>query len=178
MAIKATQKDKPIKKVKSNTLKINDTTIVRDPISTRSPWIEDYQDFFTLRQKPVSEAFLERLAQELINYSKTTQDILRHEWFFTEKGIPPKTARAWAQKYPAFGLAYNTAKYIIGMRRENGSLRKHFDAATYFKSAQRYDEECVEDAKFHAGLRIEALSDAEGRQVIVLPRIVDERLET
>jgi len=168
---------KSTRKVNIITKKANPTNLVRGSISNKSPWMDDYQDFFTHKQQPVSEAFLKQLGQELVLFAETTTGPLRVEWFFTSKRIPPQTALRWAKKHHDFGQTYEISKYIIGMRRENGAIRKEFDVKMVLQSLHLYDPEFKEIALFHAKIKIEAMTDLEGRQVIILPRIVDERLE-
>lgn len=147
----------------------------RDAFSNKSAWMEDYQDFFAFKQQPINEAFLERLGQELIIFAETHKGILRHEWFFTSKRIPLETVRRWVLKYPNFGNAFNTAKYIIGMRREDGALKKEFNEKIYLQSAQRYDAESIEDAKFHAKIRQEVESSLVRPQVIVIDKLFEDK---
>ena len=142
---------KLVKNFKLNTPEPVVKKVKRDLDRKTSPWMEDYQDFFTFRMQPVNEGFLDRLANELIEYAEKTE-VLRLEWFFTSKRIDPSTGRVWANKYPKFGNAYKIAKQIIGMRREDGALKKKYDAATIAHAQCHYDETWREVAQFKAKL--------------------------
>jgi hypothetical protein len=136
-----TELKKVAKTAKHNTVLKKETKNDRDPIRAKSPWMEDYQDFFTHKCHPVSQAFLDRLSCELIEYVENTKTIFRHEWFFTQKRIYPKTARRWAEQNEQFGRVYEVSKFILGMRREDKGLRKEFDSGLISTSMPLYDEE-------------------------------------
>ncbi len=172
---KPIKKEKLSKKVNANIRKLNKTILLRDPIASKSPWLEDYQDFFTGRLQPVNEGFLEHLGKELINFAETIEGPLRIEFFFISKRIPYQTGRDWARKYPIFERYYNTAKYILGMRREDGALRRNFSDKIYLQSAHRYDPESKEDAQFHAKLKQEVLTGMEGTKVIILDKLFEDK---
>lgn len=178
MVKKPINKEKISKKVNSNIATLNKANSSQYPKKSDIPWEEDYKELLTGDLKPLNRGFLERLGAELIEYARTTEGPLRVEWFFISKRIPYSTARYWAETRDYFKDAYQTAKYILGMRREDGAIRKLFDKDSVFRSLHLYDPEFKEVAKFHAQLKVEAITDAEGRQVIVLPRIVDERMES
>ena len=133
--------EKSPKKTKHNIVLEKSTKVLRDKIKDNSPWMEDYQDFFTHRMHPVNQAFLDRLGAELIEYAETTKTIFRLEWFFTQKRIAPQTAREWASKNESFAKTYAIAKYVLGMRREDKGLRKEFDSSMISATMPLYDED-------------------------------------
>jgi hypothetical protein len=111
---------------------------VRDKEPRKGRWLEDYAEFFTHRLIPVSEAFLERIGEELLRYAKTT-NILRIDPFFREKGIASFTSRRWRDKYPVFRVFYEEALLILGERREHGALNFDYNHATMALSQRKYD---------------------------------------
>lgn len=154
---------KSTKNFKLSTPKTNVKKVPRALDRKTTPWIEDYQDFFTYRMQPVSEGFLERLANELITYAENSE-ILRIEWFFTSKRIDPTTGRDWAAKYENFGKAYKIAKLIIGMRREDGGLKMNLSSAMVLHSMPLYDETYKELLVWKAKMQSE--SEGKGQSTI------------
>ncbi len=109
------------------------------PMDTKtSQWVEEYLNFFTGKMQPVPESFLDKLAEELINYAETT-DVLRIEWFFTKKRMLPQSGRNWAAKYDKFGEAYKTAQFILGMRREKLAMEKQLSDSMVLKTLYLFD---------------------------------------
>ncbi len=174
---KPIKKEKKLtRKVKSSISKLNKTN---NPKAFKKksdvPWQEDYKELITADWKPINSVFLEHLGEELINFAQTTEGPLRLEWFFVTRRIPYTTAFDWAQKYDNFKISYQTAKYILGMRREDGAIRKVFDREAIFKSQHRYDPEAKEDAQFHAKLKQDVLSGMEGAKVIILDKLFEDK---
>lgn len=126
------------KKSHPNTIKVKQKKSLRDVSREMSPWMEEYEDFFTHRMHPVSELFLEKIGSELIEFAETSK-VLRIEWFFTQKRIPPQTARNWASKSESFAKTYQIAKHIIGMRREEGMLSKRLSESGVLASLHMFD---------------------------------------
>jgi len=56
-----------------HTIKVtNQSKNYRKPMdSNTAVWVEEYLNFFTGKMQPVPEAFLDKLAEELINYAET-----------------------------------------------------------------------------------------------------------
>jgi len=165
------------KKVKSNIKSLNDTTIARDREESAAPWFDEYQDCFDFKFKPITQKFIERLCQELIVWARTDNDAFRIEDFYYDRGICESTYYRWVAKHQDLKTAHEVAMNSLASRREKGALKRELSEKMVLQSLPRYDKRAKEDAKFHAQLKVEALTDVEGRQVIVLPRIVDERLE-
>lgn len=156
----------------SSSKKVNVTKSVRDPIREKSPWMEDYEDFFTHRSHPVNQAFLDKIGLELIEYVENTKTIFRHEWFFTQKRIYPFTARRWADKNDRFGNVYKTAKLILGMRREDKGLRKEFDSSLVSNSMALYDDAWKEMMEWKSKLAEATMSNS-GIKVVEIPAFED-----
>jgi|GEM_PF-1525129 len=118
-----------------------------------SPWLEDYLDCFQGKYKPVTQAFLERIGQEMVIWAKTEERAYKIAPFFDNKHIGFQTYTSWAKKYPNFGAAYNLAKSIIGTRREYGSLERKLDSGTVLYNMHAYDPEWKEAREYHSSLR-------------------------
>lgn len=119
-----------------------------------SKWVEEYLNFFTGKMQPVPESFLDKLAEELINFAETT-DVLRIEWFFTKKRMLPQSGRNWANKYPSFGEAYKTAQFILGMRREKLAMDRNITEGITIKSLYKFDPMYAEIRQDEINAKIE-----------------------
>lgn len=73
----------------TNTLKSDTPKIVRATDSAKSKWLEGYTDCFGMKDKPVTEAFLERFSNELITWAKNDPKALKVTQFHLDKNIPP-----------------------------------------------------------------------------------------
>jgi len=128
--------------------------------SNTAVWVEEYLNFFTGKMQPVPEAFLDKLAEELINYAETTE-VLRIEWFFTKKRMLPLSGRNWAKRYERFGEAYKSAQFIIGMRREQMALTRDISDSLVLKSLYKFDPMYAEIRQDDIDVRKEIASIAE-----------------
>jgi hypothetical protein len=171
---------KTAKKNNPSTKKINPTKIgiakaaepERDKDYPNSPWIDEYRDFFTHRMHPVSDAFIRKLSADLIEYAETTEDLLRIEAFFTKKRIPATTCVRWREKFPEFKAAYEAAKSVLGMRREDGALRKGWSTGVVMNTMALYDDEYRKLREWEARLRDQ---ESTGNNITInLPDITKE----
>ena len=123
-------------------IKKNPNEPKRDQMSKKVTWLEEYKDMFGGLSHPVTESFLNRIAQELIAYVEDPEiELLRIDNFFVKKRIHPTTGIAWANKYPEFGAIYKTCKAILGWRRENGAMREGWNASVVMQTMPMFDEE-------------------------------------
>lgn len=106
------------KRVKSSTEEKNRVTI-----------IDHYTDLFFLQSKPVSEGFIQRVAERMIEWAKKP-DSFRITQFYNEEGIPNTYIYRWMEKYPNLKLAHEYAFSMIADRREIGALKKELDGPT------------------------------------------------
>lgn len=131
-----------------------------------SKLLGEYQNFQSNQRSPVTEHMLDRLGQELITFAYES-DILRVEWFFSLRGISPSTAREWTYKYPSFKESYHAARSIIGMRREDGALKRKFDASTAHFTLPLYDQEWREALEYRQKLKEEETSKTQPITVVL-----------
>lgn len=115
-----------IKRVKHNTLKKKTAKAAvvkenRDKSSKVSPWVDDYISCFGLRTMPATEAFLERIAEELVEWAKRDDSVYLED-FCLLKGFDPTTLWRWEKKNASVSEAYKFAKMAIGSRTYKGAL--------------------------------------------------------
>ncbi len=131
---------------KSTIVKQNKNIIESDQQEIKSsPWLEDYLDCFDFKLRPVTKAFLTKLAKELVQWSKNNKDALVVSDFFTEKGIPKTTYYNWIKKYENLKLAYDTALDFIASRREKGALKRELSESMVIRRQHAYDPEWKAD---------------------------------
>lgn len=95
--------------------------IERDKSSTISPWIDDYIGCFGMKIKPVTEAFLERVAEELVEWAMK-EDSIYLEDFCILKGFNIDVLYRWREKSINLKEAYKFAKMALGSKTYKGSL--------------------------------------------------------
>lgn len=113
--------------------------------------VDYYTDMFFLKEKPVSEAFIERLAQEMIDWSKE-DDALRITQFFNKRGIPNPMLYRWMEKYPFFKQAHEYVMAVIADRRDVGAITRKYDGNYIDKSLGMYDPEYRKYMEWKASL--------------------------
>lgn len=136
-------------KKKTSQSNIKSFNVKKDPVLPKPDFsehkrgcLEEYQDFFTKRMQPVTESFLERIGCELIAYCEDPEiEYLRLDAFFIKKRICPETGKEWAKKYESFGRVYNACKKILGIRREDGAMRRGWNATVVMGTMGMFDDE-------------------------------------
>lgn len=139
----------PIKSVKSRAS--SDTM-------RNSKWLEDYKDLITFKMYPVTDAMLERLADELTKWA-LKEDSLTVSSFCRIKGITKKTLYRWKDRCADLDAAYNFALEQFAERREVGGLTRKFDPTFAFNSLPMYDSEWKAFVEWKANLRKENEND-------------------
>lgn len=111
-----------------------------------------YFDYIDFREKPVSENFVMRTAQEFVDWcfhSKGT----KVSQFFKSKGIDSRTYYRWYDKWPKFADAYNFGLQVLGDKREQGAIDKKFEVSMIRARMHAYDPEWIKTDNYHAELR-------------------------
>jgi len=101
---------------------------------------ETYRNLFTLRQKPVSLAFIEKLALELIMWARDNEDALKITQFYRLKGINSNDMKRWEERSDKLRAAHEFALMVIGDRREIGALKNKLNAGIVMKTMSLYDQ--------------------------------------
>lgn len=146
MAIK---KKKSSKKANTSTIAPKKKTTKKRPYT----YFDEYRDLFTGRMKPVSDAFLDRLSQDLIDWVIKEEHALILKVFFREKGIGYRTAQKWAKRSPRLREAMDDAKDVIGSRREIGALMRIYDSGMVKLIQHFYDPEWKKSEEWRAELK-------------------------
>jgi hypothetical protein len=130
--------------------------------------VHPYQDLFFMKEKPVSLAFLERFAQEVLNWSALDTS-LKITDFYLEKNIPNQVYYRWVKKYDFMKEAHETAMRRIASRREVGALTRKYDAGSVREFQALCDPEYREFIKWRSELRNKEDAQGGGTIVVHLP---------
>lgn len=136
----------PSKKINKNS-----TPKIIDPISVTMG-----RDWYSWRERPVSEAYINQLCEELLEWAVTDKKALRVSTWIRERKISRQTVKHWRAAFPQFNAAYAEAMEAIGDRREIGAIEKTYDANSVFRSLHQFDSEWHESVnKYHSDLKKE-----------------------
>ena len=107
-------------------------------------FLEEYKDLFTFKMKPVSEAFIEKLAEEYMAWAKKEDSLILSD-FCDERHIEPRSFYNWCQKFDSMKEAHDYAKRRIASRRELGALNRKFSETMVIRRQHAYDPEWDKD---------------------------------
>ena len=127
--------------------------------------------FYYFETNPVSDEFLDDLAEEYIAWSVRTGEGKIEEQsfvlsdFLDELNIPSKTFYTWLERSERLRMAHNMAKRRIGNRREKNAFLKKTSESIFLHSAVVYSESWEEkqDYKLLADYK-KSLDDKEREQ--------------
>lgn len=127
--------------------------------------IDYYKDLFTHMTIPVSEAFINRLSDDLLSWANNDPEAFKLTQFIRKVGMHSKTFYRWCNTYPTLGDAKKAALEAIGDRRELGALKNKLNTQMVMRQQHFYDEEWwnseVKRAHLHAQARAEAQRNQE-----------------
>lgn len=168
--IKSVVKDDSVGYLKGKTSK---RSTKRTKVTDITPYSQEYLCMFSWRMKPVSEAFLDHLAQELLNWSIGNDDALKMSQFYTLKGIDKDDMARWCVKNENVNKAFNRAKAVIGDRREIGALKSKYNTAMVQYMMPHYDGDWKDMAEWKAKLnKIDEMQNG-GTKVVIVDRYVE-----
>ncbi len=134
--------------------------------------VDFYTDLFFMKERPVSEAFIERIAHDMVTWAKKDTS-LRITQFFNELGIPNKMLYRWMEIYPSLRMAHDYTLSVIADRREVGAITKKYDG-NYIKEMQpMYDPAYKSFLEWRAGLNKE--KDTLGNIKVVIERFPEPK---
>jgi len=153
-------KNSKSKNIKHNTPKYKATTGV----------IEFYNDSFSWKEVPVSQAFIDKTTEELATWAINDKNALKLTQFCHIKGIPSQTLYRWCDKYPKLKAAKDLAIEIIGNRREIGAIKNKYNHQMISSQQAKYDSSWWSLEVQRAELKAKLQQDVEAskRYTIVL----------
>lgn len=147
------------KKTNPSTKEKKPTIFPRDSDTGKSPWLEDYLDLQGFKLKPVTEATIDRISQELLEWSKREDSIVFRD-FYDDKGIPEDAYYRWVRTHQQLKAAHAIAKGRVGSRREKGALIRKYDPSFITNSMPMYDQEWKDLLSWKASLKEQSSSNA------------------
>ena len=123
-------------------------------------------DIKTMRQRPISKAFIEQLAAKLIQWVSNEKQVIIDE-FLQEIGFSAETFGEFRKRCPKLEEAYQYAKMCIGNKREKCGLYNKMNAAMVMKSMPSYSKRWGKLMEWHAGLTTKS-EDSESKETIVV----------
>jgi len=147
------------KTLNTSTVKKNTNVIPRDSDSGKSPWLEDYFDLQVFKMKPITTGTIQRIAQELLDWSMKDDSIVFRD-FYDNKGIPEDAYYRWVRTHETLGAAHRLAKGRVGSRREKGALTRKFDSSFIANSMPIYDQEWKDLLAWKASLKEQTSANA------------------
>lgn len=121
-----------------NTTKKIKKNLEGDKVQRVSRYLEDYQELFTFKMRPVTEAFIERLSQELMDWADKEESLVIED-FHDERKICSSTFYRWVDKHESMNKAHAYAKRRMMSKREKGMLTRKYDSTTAWNSLAKYD---------------------------------------
>ncbi len=160
---------------KKTQLKKEESVVVGAVVATPPPskyQFDSYLDMFTLREKPISEAAIERLALEMLKWADEDPEAYKLSQFYVKKGIRESDINRLSERYPNLKEAKEWALVIIGNRRELGGIKKLLDSGMISRSMSHYDPVWKKIAEFNAELarRVKEGEEKSGPQFIIMER--------
>ena len=119
-------------------------------------WMEEYTNLYTQRKHPISILFIERIAEELVLWAKNDKNAFKLSQFYLDKGIPHSTFHYLLGKHKTLKEAYESARLIIGNRREIGAIKNNYNVNMISSRQHAYDPDWKKDAEWRNELRIKA----------------------
>jgi len=111
--------------------------------------------FFSFRERPVSDAYLEALAIELVECAQNNESALVFTEFLEAKMLNKSTWMGWLKRDEALRQAYAYALMCLGNHREIGGLTGKLDAGLVAKSQAMYSDDWKRMEEWKAKLKEE-----------------------
>lgn len=147
-----------VSKIPKKTRKTANPSTLNEKPTINDVWDEQYLCMFTLRQKPICDAVLEKWAAELLDWAKNCDDALKISQWCTLKGLSTMDLYRFCQRNQVLASAHQRAKEILGDRREMGALKKKYDTTLTAFMMPHYDKDWKEMAEWKA--KINKVDDA------------------
>jgi len=117
---------------------------------------DEYMDMRIWKRTPVTDAWKDKLAEELYNWAKDDPEALKLSQFYIERGISNPDFERWTETHEKLRMAHDAALIMIGNRRENGTVKNKYNVSIVMPSMPRYDKNWKELSEWRAALRAQA----------------------
>ncbi len=150
----------------------SNTVIQEEPIKVL--WF-DYQCIYTGLMKPMNEAGINRLADEVTDWARNDVDAYKLSQFYLHKGISRKVWFEWCDRWPRLLQATESAKQLIGDRREIGALKHELNYGPVSFTMPFYDPEWKDETVRRASLK-ESNSESKSTVLVTMNPIPNSPL--
>lgn len=133
-------------------------------------WYDQFYDLFTFKQKPVSDIYLDRLAQDLREFADDP-DTLRMNDFYQKKGMRKGDFYRFVGRHEGLKSAHEYTMERIASKRELGALfsrKTGMDPKTAHMTLSKYCDVFREMEIWRAKLRNENEKSTGGKIEVVL----------
>ena len=113
---------------------------------------EEYLDLYTFETKPVTNRFLDMLADKYKNWVVMHEDALIFTEFLEEQYLCTDSFYSWMEKSPNLKRAHKYVLMVLGNRRERGAINKSMDGNFISKTHGHYSEVWVKESNRIAAL--------------------------
>lgn len=124
-------------KKKKNT---NPSKYPQENSKVRPVVLDLYPDLVFNREMPVTEAFIDRLAQDMIEFAEK-EDTLTKWKFIRHKKIAKSNIQRWCKNFPQLQRAWDHMVDCIASRREEGAIMRKYDGGFVREFHAMYDQE-------------------------------------
>lgn len=124
---------------KPKEIKVNKKLSPENNSEVKPVFIGEYYNLHTRQMSPMTERFVEREAQKLMDWAML-EDSLRISDYTDSQGYAPQVYYSWVKKFPAIQLAHEFALRRIGSRREHGALTRKFNEKVVSWTLGQYDQ--------------------------------------
>jgi len=130
-------------------------------IMTKAKFYEEHLCLNTWKMTPITEAWLDALAQDLYTWARDDDNALKLTQFYTTRGIANATMMKWIEVSPKLKAAHAAALQMIGDRRELGVIHRKYDSAMIAPMMYYYDNAWKQNAQWREDLKAKAKANAE-----------------
>jgi hypothetical protein len=125
----------------SNAKNSGQTMVVEKICDQKDIIVDEYFDLGCFKQRPVSERYIDRLAEELVKWARDDEEALKLSQFLIKNGIGDSDFYRFLDRNAKLKQAHAFALEAIGNRREIGALKRKLDSNMVFASMPHYDKD-------------------------------------
>ena len=115
--------------------------------------VDQIVDGFSMREMPITDAYLDRLAEDMLKYYEDNPESLYIYEFLDSRRIHSTSFDRWKARYPNLQYIYSLVLQMLATRREKSAWNKGGAVTIFVKTQHLYDPKWDEINKYHAKLR-------------------------
>lgn len=123
---------------------------------------DEYMDMRTWKRTPVTDAWKDKLADDLYRWAKEDPEAFKISEFYLDRGINSTDFARWAETHEKLKMAHTAALQLLGNRREKNAAKNKMNPSVILPIMHRYDKEWKESAEWRAALKAKAEGEGDG----------------